>query len=41
MNELINDIYNKDAKDKDILLNETNQKVNNIIDDIFNYVLVK
>ena len=41
MNELINDIYNKDTKDKDILLNETNQKVNNIIDDIFNYVLVK
>ena len=41
MNELINDIYNKDAKDKDILLNETNQKVNTIIDDIFNYVLVK
>ena len=41
MNELINDIYNKDIKDKDILLNETNQKVNTIIDDIFNYVLVK
>ena len=41
MNELINDIYNKDTKDKDILLNETNQKVNTIIDDIFNYVLVK
>ena len=41
MNEFINDIYNKNSKDKDIIIKENNEKVNNIIDDIFNLVLEK
>ena len=41
MNDFINDIYNKNSKDKDIIIKENNEKVNNIIDDIFNLVLEK
>ena len=39
INELINDIYTKDLHDKNGSFEENNEKVNHMIDDIFNNIL--
>ena len=39
INEFINDIYTKDINDKNMNYEESNEKVNNMIDDVFNIVL--
>ena len=41
INELINDIYTKDLHDKNGSFEENNEKVNHMIDDIFNNILDK
>ena len=41
INEFINDIYTKDLIDKNKAFEENNEKVNNMIDDVFNNILNK